>query len=128
MSPSVANGNETTALTPTIDSAGSSSTLSPTAPGTQSQSLNYSYREHESAFEKIPIWGWVIICLAVCACCTYAADPDDDDEDDAGVNENLKDLNEQERLTLANALEQEKDHHESEVFSATEHARKLYRQ
>lgn len=125
----VVNENASASLAPTVDSAELNSTQSPSVLSTQSESMNYAYRDHESAFEKVPIWGWVLICIVVCGCCTYAADPDDGDEDDTGVNANLKDLNEQERLTLANALEQEEGpSHESEAFIALEYSRKLYRQ
>ena len=125
------NVNETASLTPTMVLL-SGSTQAPTNPGSQSQSIDYSYNENKSPVEKIPIWSWILICVVVCGCCTYSADPDDDDEAGAGVSENLKNLNEQERLTLANALEEERVHNESDVFRSVdysvEYARKLYRQ
>jgi len=130
-SPSVADGKEPS-LTPTIDAT---SETNPTQPPTQVATINYAYREYESPFEKVPIWAWILICLAVVGCCTYAADPDDDDEDAAGAKENLRDLNEQERLTLANANgqgEEEKEYDgqskDREAFSSLEYARRLYRQ
>lgn len=82
--------------------------------------------EQKSAFEKVPVWAWVVMALSVCVCCSYAAD---EDEDEAGVNHQT--FREQERLSRAipDQLDKSRDSmHDSEAFSSVEYVRRLYRQ
>jgi hypothetical protein len=86
--------------------------------------------ENQTAFEKVPMWAWAVIVIAICACCTYT---DPTKEDEAVVQANLGEINLRREKEIQNLMNDVSDHenhidylNDSEA-NHWEYHRKLYR-
>lgn len=85
--------------------------------------------ENQPVFEKVPVWAWIVMVIAVCACCSYT---DPTEEDEAVLHENLREINLQRKQEIQklNDVSDNENHIDYLKDSETrwEYRRKLYRQ